>query len=159
MKVHHKLISLLAVALFGTGPAQADQLLYLASNRDKKIVAYTVDDETGALGKKFSVDLPGNPGPMAFSPDQSFVYAALSGMENDKVGMATLERADDGSLQLRATSAIASRSDYIRTDLQGRYLLAAHYVAGEVTVYRIVDGLCTDEMLDLVKTDRTAHSI
>ena len=159
MKAYSKITSLLAIILFGTAAAAADQFLYLASNRDRNIAGYAVDDETGALVKKFSVFLPGKPGPMAFSPDQSFVYASLEDMDNDQVGMATLSRAGDGTLRLLITSAITSRSDYIRTDLKGRYLLAAHYFAGEVTVYRIVDGLCTDELLSQIKTARTAHSI
>jgi 6-phosphogluconolactonase len=131
----------------------------LASTQEKTIVAYAIESDTGELTKQFSVDLPGKAGPLAFSPDTTFVYAAVTGLADGKAGVSTLKRHDDGSLKLLATAEITSRAPYIRTDKKGRYLLAAHYGAGDVTVYRIVDGICTDELLDHQKTERTAHSI
>ena len=83
----------------------------------------------------------------------------MTGLRDGKAGVATLKRADDGSLSLLATATITSRSPYIRIDRTGRYLLAAHYCTGDVAVYRIVDGICTDELLDRKKTERTPHCI
>ena len=159
MKIRHMVILLSAVAYFSQKPLQAKQLLYLASTQEKTIVAYEVNDETGALTAKFSNDLPGNAGPLTFSPDTSFVYAAVTGLAGGKAGVATLKRADDGSLTMLNTATITSRAPYIRTDKSGRYLLAAHYGAGEVTVYRIVNGISTDELLDQKQTEKTAHCI
>jgi 6-phosphogluconolactonase len=159
MKIQHMIALLPAIALFTTAPVRAGQLLYLASHQDKTIVAYEVNDQTGGLTKKFSTNLPGNPGPLTFSPDASFVYASVSGLKGDKAGVTTLKRAADGSLSLLATATITSRSPHICTDKQGRFLLAAHYSAGDVTVYRIVDGICTEELLDRRKTAHTAHCI
>jgi len=139
--------------------ASAGQLLYLASTNGKSIVAYRVDSDTGDLAKKFHVDLPGLAGPMAFSPDGSFVYAAVTGLEEGKAGVATFRRAKDGTLSLLATAHIRSRAPYIRTDKSGKTLLAAHYGDGDVTTYRIKDGVCTDEMLDHHVTEKTAHCI
>ncbi len=139
--------------------SRAAQLLYLASTQDKNIVAYSVDKKSGKLTKKFSVDLPGNAGPMAFSPDKSFVYAAMTGLADNKAGVATLKRGSDGTLKLLSTATITSRAPYIRADNSGRFLLAAHYGAGDVTVYQINDGICTDKLLDQKKTERTAHCI
>lgn len=154
-------VTLLAVsALVWCGPARAGQLLYLAAQNERAIVAYDVDEKTGALTGKFSVDLPGNPGPLAFSPDKSFVYAAMTGLDDRKAGVATLKRKADGTLTLKKTASITSRAPYISTDRDGRYLLAAHYGAGDVTVYRISeDGLCTGELLEHRETERTAHCI
>lgn len=140
-------------------PARGEQLLYLASSRDKMIVAFEVDQHRGSLTQKFQIDLPGNPGPLAFSPDSSFIYAAMTGLKDDQAGVATLRRAPAGQLQLLDTATITSRAPYICTDLTGRFLLAAHYGAGDVTVNRIVDGICTSELLDQKKTARTAHCI
>jgi len=104
--------------------------------------------------------LPGNPGPLAFSPDTSFVYAAMTGLEDGRAGVSTLKRAADGSLSIVGeTAEITSRTPYIRVDKQGRFLLAAHYGEGDVTVYRITNGICTGELLDHRKTERTAHCI
>jgi len=149
----------LAVLVVINAQAYGGQLLYLAANQDKSIVAYEVQPDTGVLTKKFQTDLPGNPGPLAFSPDASRVYAALTGLQQDQAGVATLKRNTNGSLSLLATAVITSRSPYIQTDHQGRYLFAAHYGAGGVTVWRIVDGVCTDELLDHSQTEKTAHCV
>lgn len=150
--------SFLFSALLMTGFADAGQLLYLASTKGKTLTAFAVNGDTGALTKKFSIDLPGNGGPMAFSPDASFVYAAMTGLEGNKAGVATLQRADDGSLKMLSTAPLITRAPYIRTDKQGKHLLAAHYSTGEVSVYRIKDGIC-GELTDRKKTERTAHCI
>ncbi len=159
MKFLPTLAFLLIMTLIANHSVQAGQLLYLASSQDKTIVAYEIDEKTGELEKKYRTELPGNPGPLAFSPDTSFVYAAVTGLSDKKAGVATLKRAADGSLKLLATATITSRAPYIRTDKRGRYLLAAHYGAGDVTMYRINDGICSDELLDHKKTERTAHCI
>lgn len=137
----------------------AGEVLYLASSEAKTVVTYEVNDVTGELTQKFSIDLPGKLGPLAFSPDMSLIYAAQTGLEGDKAGVSTLKRAADGSLTIVATSNITARSPYICVDKTGKFLLAAHYGPGEVTVYRITDGVCTDELLDRKKTAKTAHCI
>lgn len=159
MKITAMISAFLAMVALTPVSARAGQLLYLASSKDKTIVAYRVDAETGELTQEFRIELPGSPGPLAFSPDKSFVYAAATGLSGDKAGIITLERAGDGSLNVVGTSTITSRTPYIRTDKAGRYLMAAHYGDGDVTVYRIKDGICTDELLDHKVTEKTAHSI
>ena len=149
----------LLMTIATTQSLHAAQLLYLASQVDKTIVALSVNDTTGALTKTFSVDLPGNPGPLAFSPDATFMYAAVTGLDDDKAGISTLARAADGSLTLRHTAEITSRTPYIRISNDGRFLLAAHYSAGDITVHRMVDGICTGELLDHHVTEKTAHCI
>ena len=137
----------------------ADQLLYLASTEAKTIVGMEVDDNTGKLVEKFSVKLPGNLGPMAFSPDRSTVYAALTGLEDKQAGVASLSRAKDGTLKLVKTAFIKSRAPYINVSKDGNVLLAAHYGEGEVTTYRIAKGVCSGELLDHKVTAKTAHCI
>ena len=159
MKPHAVSISLSLLLLTMNIPARGEQLLYLASSRDKMIVRFEVDQHRGSLTQQFQIDLPGNPGPLTFSPDSSFIYASMTGLKDDRAGVATLRRAPDGHLQLLATATLTSRAPYIRTDLTGRFLLAAHYGAGDVTMNRIVDGICTSELLDQKKTARTAHCI
>lgn len=151
--------SLLTITMIANSSASASQLLYLASNKDKTIVAYRVNPESGELKQQFEIELPANPGPLAFSPDGKFVYAAVTGLPDKKAGVVTLSRADDGTLAIVATSHMTSRAPYIRADKSGKYLLAAHYGDGDVTVYRIVDGVCTSELLDQQTTAKTAHCI
>jgi 6-phosphogluconolactonase len=151
---------LLAVIMFTTVPSFAGQLLYLASANDKTIVAYSLDEKTGKLAKKFSVELPANPGPLAFSPDGKFIYAAVTGLKGDnKDGVVTLARAADGTLTVKHSAPITSRTCYIRPDNEGRHLLAAQYHAGEVTVYEIDKGICTGKLTDQKKLQRTSHCV
>lgn len=138
---------------------QAAQILYAAIQSEKKIAGYEVNPASGKLELKFSTTLPGVPGPLAFSPDRRFVYAAMTGFQDNKAGVATLERQADGSLTMRGTCTIVSRAPYIRCSDDGRFLLAAHYGAGEVTVYLVVNGICTAKLLDQQQTARTAHCI
>jgi 6-phosphogluconolactonase len=159
MKIFHITMLFLMIAPFSIARVRADQLLYLASTEDKTIVGYEIDAETGKLTRKFATDLPGNAGPLAFSPNSSFIYAAMTGLDDGKAGVGTLKRAKDGSLKLLKTATIRSRAPYIRADKTGRYLLAAHYGAGDVTTYRIADGICTSELLDHHTTEKTAHCI
>ena len=146
------------VGMSATAPGE-EQLLYLASQQDKTIVVSSVNPETGALETQHKVELPGTPGPMAFSPDGKLVYAAMTSVGDVPAAVATLRREKDGSLSLLKTAAIRTRAPYIRADRSGNFLLAAHYGAGEVTMYRITDGLVTDEMLDHHVTEKTAHCI
>ena len=145
--------------VFCVTTAQGGQLVYLASTQAKNIVAYDLDEKSGKLAKRFVVDLPGNAGPMTFSPDGKKIYAAMTGLENRKAGVATLQRAADGTLKLLHTCFIKSRAPYIQVDPSGRFLLAAHYGAGEVTMYAIKDGVCTGKLLDQHVTAKTAHCI
>ncbi|MEO2033071.1 MAG: beta-propeller fold lactonase family protein [Planctomycetaceae bacterium] len=140
-------------------PVSGGQLLYLASQQDKAIIAYEVGQDTGELERRFQFDLEATPGAMAFSRDQSFVYVALSGLDNGGAAAATLARGKDGSLTLKGTATIKAGAPYIRCSNDGRCLLAAHYGAGDVTVYRITDGICTKQLLDQKTTAKTAHCI
>jgi 6-phosphogluconolactonase len=141
-------------------PASADdQFLYLASTKDKNIVAYKIDEASGLLTEQFSVDLPGNGGAMAFSPKSRYIYAAVTGLANNAAGITTFRRRGNGRLKLLETATITSRPPYIQVDRTGKYLLAAHYGAGDVTMYRIKNGVCTSKLLSHIKTEKTAHCI
>lgn len=154
------ILALVAAMTVSISPAAySGQFLYLASTKAKTVVAYEVHGETGSLTQKGIVDLPGNAGPMAFSPDKSFVYAAVTGLADKKAGVVTLARNKDGQLTLRKTAFIMNRAPYIRANKDGSVLLAAHYGPGDVTTYRIEGGICTGELLDHKVTDKTAHCI
>jgi len=154
-------LSLLAITMTNalSPTASAEQLLYLASTADKTIVAYEIDGGNGMLSKRFSVDLPGNGGAMAFSPDKKFVYAVVTGLPNNAAGVATYRRHKNGTLTLLDTAKITTRPPYIQVDPSGRFLLAAHYGAGDVTMYSVVKGVATSKLLAQIKTAKTAHCI
>ena len=49
MKIYHMVVLFLAASFVAVSHASAAQLLYLASTQEKTIVAYKVNDDTGAL--------------------------------------------------------------------------------------------------------------
>lgn len=159
MKTLRTLMLVAATILSISHSADCGQMLYLASTQAKTIVAYEVNSHTGSLTQVDSTNLPGNAGPMAFAPNKAFVYAAVTGLADNKAGVVTLARAADGRLTLKKTAAIMNRAPYIRVSRDGMVLLAAHYGPGDVTTYRITDGICTGELLDHKVTDKTAHCI
>ncbi len=159
MKNVLRIVFCLTISFVTTAFARAGQMLYLSSSTKNSIVAYELNDNTGALTRQFTTRLTVSPGPLTISVDGSFLYAAVSGLEGNQAGVATLKRAANGSLTLLATARISSGTPYLCTDKQGRYLMACSYGDGDVTVYRIVDGICTDELLERQKTDLAAHCV
>ena len=159
MPFHFDIALLMAMPLFTPSLNQTGQMLYLASTEDKSITAYDIHQKTGKLIQQFRVALPGNGGAMSFSTDRRYVYAAVTGLPDEKAGVCTLARSKDGTLKLLHTATITTRAPYIKADLDNQNLLAAHYGAGDVTVYRIKDGICTGELTSHITTEKTAHCI
>lgn len=159
MKTIQLLSSLFIGCILCHGVQADQQLLYLASQQDKTVVVSAVNEKTGVLEEKHKISFPGSLGPMAFSPDHKFIYAAMTKAGDLPAAVATLARQQDGSLKRIQITKLNSRTPYIQTDKSGKFLLAAHYGPGEITMYRIANGICTDEMLDYHKTEQTAHCI
>jgi len=150
-------ITLLAFAVLSTPCAFSSQLLYVSSSGENTILAYAVNQETGELALKFRTGLSSSPGFMTFSPDGTLLYVGTN--EDGTAGVTTFQRNDDGSLSMRGEAQVTSSCTYMSTDKDGKFLLVCHYSAGEITIYRIVDGICTSELTEHKKTERTAHCI
>ena len=158
MSIRFGTIALLACTVTLVAPAQGDQLLYVAAMRDNAIFAYAINPKTGELTLKCKTVLSGQPGVMTTSPDESIIYAGVD--ERGQSYMVTLKRSRDGCLSVLGKAKYNGSSCYLSTDNDGQFLLSADYGAGDVTVMRIVDGLCTDEVVDhKTTTERTAHCI
>lgn len=160
----HQIAELLSLALLVTvvavSPARlvAEQVLYLSSGADKAIVVYAVDELNGELTEQSRVALPGGGGALEFGPQDKFVYAAV-GLPDREVGITTLSRDDQGNLKVLATAKITSRPAYLRVDPHGEYLFGAHYGTGEVTMWKLREGVCTDQLVQQVQTEKTAHCV
>jgi len=150
-------IALLACTVTFIPPAQGDQLLYVSAVQDNAIFAYAVNPKTGELALKCKTVLQGSPGVMTSSPGGSIIYVGVN--EDGQSYIVTLKRARDGCLSVLGKAKFTGSATYLSTDNDGRFLLSADYSAGDVTVTRIVDGLCTDEVVDHKTTRKTAHCI
>ena len=53
------------------------QVLYLTCQNGEQLLVYSIDPTTGQLKVMQSVDLPGQPGPIALTDDGQHLYAAL----------------------------------------------------------------------------------
>ena len=155
VRLYLTLLALMAL-LIPSRDTMAEQRLYLASASEKKIDTYVINANTGALTKQHTIQIPGNAGPMVFSPGKDLIYAAMTEGKSAKV--ATLQRKENGSLAMIGVGKIVARAPYITTNRAGTLILAAHYGPGEVSVYRLKNNV-VNEMTDHQQTFKTAHCI
>jgi len=163
MKTLCLLIMVTAMAAASLEKVKGGEVIYVASIVEKTVTTFGVNPDSGELTKISSLKLPNSPGAMDLSPSGKHVYVAMAGRDaktnTATAFVATLERQQDNTLLLSAVAKIATRPPYIRADDSGRYLMMAHYATGEINVYRIQDGIVTDEHLDYHKTEKTAHCV
>jgi 6-phosphogluconolactonase len=139
-------------AVASAGPT----FLYVSESGEKRIVVYSMDEATGELTRAGAVDLPGAPGSFAIGPKRDHLYAAVrSGKQfvTLKIDPAT------GMLSSPAFSPAGIDAAYVQVDKTGKWLLAASYGEGVVTVNRITDGVVTDAPIQTVETGKKAHCV
>lgn len=137
----------------------AGQRLYVAIQNPGRVVAYDIDSDSGTLTEVQKLPLPGNPGPMVVSPDQTKIYVAVSTRERKKItpGVSTINLAADGKIGLAKTVPAPNRVCYLSTDKQGKYLYGSDYGAGQICVMNINGGIA-DNVLQVVTTEKKTHS-
>jgi 6-phosphogluconolactonase len=158
------LLTLSLACLLSPAAWAEGQLVYVSCSDDRRVQVYSIEPD-GALEKRFRLELQGKPGPMALSPDRSRIYVAVAGARSPKgrlkrrhSELSTLKRLANGSLEVEGAIAVENRPTYLRVDPSGKRLLTASYGAGQVSVYAILNGLCT-RRLDQKATERTAHCV
>ncbi len=132
-------------------------ITYVSLAGDDKIVALALDCTSGDFEVVRETDLPGAPGPLTMSPDGRRLYAARRAINK----MSSLE-VDPGDGKLNHLGAIDIHSDpcFISTDRAGRFLLAAYYTAGAVSVHPIDEtGRLLPDPVVLESTLPKAHCI
>ena len=151
-------VSLLALVLSGSG-LLAELRLYLANRHDDTLARYDLNEASGDLTLRQTIELEGQPAPMCVSPDQSVLYVAHRKAE--KVSAFAISP-KDGSLQLIAQTDLPGKggSCYLATDRSGKFLLSAYYFEGKVTVHRLKkNGAVAENALQTVTTEQKAHCI
>jgi 6-phosphogluconolactonase len=131
--------------------------LYVSVAAEDQITIWTMDAASGALQLQEKVSLRGGPSPLAVDSAANRLYVGLRASNQ----MASL-RIDPqtGELSLLGTVPLDSDPCYISVDRTGRYLLAAYYGAGHVSVHAIgEDGILERPPIEWRATAPKAHSI
>ncbi|MBT3346613.1 MAG: lactonase family protein [Gemmatimonadetes bacterium] len=133
-----------------------DFLISSLSGEQPRITVEVIDED-GRLRPASHVDLDGGPGPLAVSPDGRQLYACVT------VDGAHLARSytidDDGTLTQTGQTDMGASACQMSTDRTGRFLLAAYYSDGMVTVDPIDAGTLGGARTQQVPTDQCAHYI
>ncbi len=151
-----KLPVLAALAALVSPICQADTFVYVSESKDKKIATFSLDEESGELTRIGETEMNGAPGCLWLSPDGTKIYASVRSVPE----FATLSiDLKTGLLTSVATAPAAGSAAYIFPDHTGKWLLAASYGEGNVSVSRIVDGKVTGEPVQVIETGKKAHCI
>src|SRR5260370_41710083 len=98
--------------------------LYVCLQDEDKIVAFTMDADTGQLTPRAEVPASGGPSVLAISPDRRVLYAghrALPAISSFRIDH------DTGRLSPQGTVAAEDAPTFLATDRTGRFLLSAYY--------------------------------
>lgn len=134
------------------GPA----VLYVSESGDKRVAVYVLNESTGDLARSGALDLPGAPGSLAISPDRKHLYAAVR--SEKQFATLTIDPAT-GLLSGASFAPAGMNAAYVQVDKTGRWLLAASYGEGLVSVSRITGGVVTGPPLQTFETGKKAHCI
>lgn len=154
------LLITLLLGLSGVHPPtmQAGTWIFVALAGEKRIDSYRLDDATGALTlvARTRVDA-GEPGALAISDDRRLLLAAIR--STGKLASFKVELAHGTLAPVSVVDAGADPA-HISLDRTNRYLLAAYYVAGKVSVHRIQsDGSLSAQPVQELPTADKAHAI
>ncbi len=131
-------------------------VLYVSESGEKRIAVYSMDEKTGELTRAGAVDLPGSPGSLAIGADRTHLYAAVR--SGKQFATLAIDRAT-GLLANPVFSPAGMNAAFVQVDKTGRWLLAASYSEGVVTLSRITDGVITGAPVQTLATGSKAHSL
>jgi 6-phosphogluconolactonase (cycloisomerase 2 family) len=124
--------------------------------KDKKIAAYKVDATTGALTYLADIACEGEPGALVANPARTLLFASL----RPEGKLVAFRINPSGTLEYINTVEAGPDPAQLSTDKEGRFLLAAYYVAGKVTVHAIEkDGSLRARPVQSLPTAEKAHAI
>lgn len=134
-------------------------VLYAALAGDAScLVGYTIGPG-GLAEPPRCTPLPGPPADLALSPGGRFLYADVS-IGGQHQAMSFRVDAATGALEpAGAPAQVGPYPCYITVDCSGRYLLAAYYSDGMVTVHTIGTDGVVGERIQMLKTAPCAHCI
>ncbi len=133
--------------------------LYITLSGEDKLLIFAVDPATGALSQRREVAVAGGPGPLAVDPNQRTLYVGQRSTNQ----ISAFRIQSEGGLLPLGTADLDANPCYLATDRTGRFLMAAYYGAGKVTVHALEEdgsvgaqtcSITTAEHAHFIQTDR-----
>jgi 6-phosphogluconolactonase len=131
-------------------------IVYISESGDNRIAVFSLNEETGDLTRQSQLDLP-SPGSLDLRADRTRLYASV---RNTKEFASIEVNPMTGDLSTPVMAPAGSNAAYVHVDKSGRWLLAASYSDGVVTVSRIEnDGVVMGAPVATMKTGARAHCV
>ena len=148
----------LASILFASEVVQGETFVYVSDSGDNAIKIFRMHDSEGTLEKVDVVEVGGAPGSLGVDPRRQFLFASIR--TTTSLASFALDSATGKLRPINRTPlAEGANAAYVGTDRSGKFLFAASYSAGRVTVHSIfADGRLSEKPLQSIDTAKTAHS-
>tara|TARA_Y100000815_G_scaffold273663_1_gene305497 strand:- start:283 stop:1302 length:1020 start_codon:yes stop_codon:yes gene_type:complete len=129
---------------------------YISLEADDKILAFTLDSNTGKLTQTRAAPVSGRPAALAISPDRRFLYVGRRGALD--IASFSIDQANGDITQI-GSAPLQGEPVALSTDRKGRYVLSAYYYQRTVGVHRVENGAAVTPAVEWLMTASGAHSI
>ncbi|MCB0116950.1 MAG: lactonase family protein [Caldilineaceae bacterium] len=136
--------------------AQRPTYVYISLSGEDRLCIFRLNPLTGALGQRRIVNVPGGPAPLAVDAEQRTLYV---GRRQDRAISSYMINRADGSLTLINEAILDADPCYLSVDRSGRFLFAAYYRAGKVTVHQLDEYGAIGAQVSRVSTAPHAHCV
>ena len=143
--------------LASTAAAESRGWLFLSLLREKKIVTFERDAESGELTRRHEMLCPAEPACQNVSPDRKTLFVSYRSS-----GQLASFRIDPASGRLTSLGVVDGGDDpaYLLPDHTGKFLLSAYYQSNKVAVHKINDdGSLGEAPLQTILTAEKAHGL
>ena len=125
------------VLCFGGLAISAESRVYVSLLRDRKIVWFARDADSGLLVREGEVSCPAEPAFLNSSHDGRLLFVAFR-----STGQLASYRVDSASGKLTLLNAVSGGDDpaYLQTDRTGKFLYVAGQASGKIAAYRIEES-------------------
>ena len=145
------------LSMAAIGHAAAATWVYVSNADSQEISVLELDRTQGVLKPVQTLNVGGTVMPMAVSPDKRVLYAALRSQPFRVVSMSI--DAATGKLQKLGEAPLADSMANIDLDASGKWLFAASYQGGKISVNAIGKDGAAGPIQQLVQTGPNAHAI
>lgn len=135
-------------------------LIFAPDRTNQQLLSMTVSEthEGVSITQNKPLSLPFSSAGTTVHPNGTQLIVTGGGNEGSHA--ASIEVLKEGALRLIASSKLKHPTGYTSVDRSGRYIMAAHYPTGTISVYRIDDhGAVGDEAYSFKTPNPEAHCI